>query len=93
MPARRTATSPKKKGVPAAGPKTAATRTTQPATIDEYLAPLRADGVRAWYPVRRNGRLQRIAIKYLNENELAVKVRREMEAAFGRPNTAGPPPS
>jgi predicted homoserine dehydrogenase-like protein len=28
-----------------------------------------------------------------DENDLAVKVRREMEAAFGRPNTAGPPPS
>ena len=27
-----------------------------------------------------------------DENDLAVKVRREMEAAFGRPNTAGPPP-
>src|SRR3954451_12313708 len=26
-----------------------------------------------------------------DENDLAVKVRREMEAAFGRPNTAGPP--
>jgi predicted homoserine dehydrogenase-like protein len=28
-----------------------------------------------------------------DDNDLAVKVRREMEAAFGRPNTAGPPPS
>ena len=28
-----------------------------------------------------------------DENDLAVKARREMEAAFGRPNTAGPPPS
>jgi predicted homoserine dehydrogenase-like protein len=28
-----------------------------------------------------------------DENDLAVKVRREMEAAFGRPNTAAPPPS
>ena len=28
-----------------------------------------------------------------DENDLAVKVRREMEAAFGRPNTAGLPPS
>jgi predicted homoserine dehydrogenase-like protein len=28
-----------------------------------------------------------------DENDLAVKVRREMEAAFGRPNTAGSPPS
>jgi predicted homoserine dehydrogenase-like protein len=28
-----------------------------------------------------------------DENDLAVKVRREMEAAFGRPNTSGPPPS
>jgi len=26
-----------------------------------------------------------------DENDLAVKARREMEAAFGRPNTSGSP--
>ena len=39
--------------------------------LDYEEAPLRADGVRAWYPVRRNGRLQRIVIKYLTDAERA----------------------
>ena len=39
--------------------------------LDYEEAPMRADGVRKWYPVRRNGRLQRIAIKYVTVEELA----------------------
>ena len=39
--------------------------------LDYEEAPMRADGVRKWYPVRRNGRLRRIAVKYLTAEELA----------------------
>src|SRR6478609_1069071 len=59
-------------------------------SLEEELLPLGlAHEVRLKRDVGEGQCLRWSDVAY-DENDLAVKVRREMEAAFGRPNTAGP---
>ena len=50
-------------------------------------APLRADGLRQWYPVRRNGRLQRIPLPELTvreRDEIVAEMKSQAEHALAR---------